>query len=425
MPDQQTHYLLECPVQYYDWGNRDDSGMIRTLFRLDPDMEPGKPHAELWMGAHPRSPSLVLPDRIPLNRLVDENPHHILGPDLCGDGIMTFPYLFKILDSARPLSIQSHPDKKLAEQLHSLDPVNYPDNNHKPELAICLKDMKALLGFRTRKEILFIMDRFPELKEICYPDDSGDDTQFIKGAYERLLTADPQRLRKTVLAHLDRAQVSRLKEDKIFLDLVGDYGYEDPGVLCVYFLNYLELEPYDAIFLGPNEPHAYLNGQILECMASSDNVVRAGLTSKRIDVQTLLQMLNYRSGVPAIIHPRKWSDRIYHYPVPVTDFRVFEITPQEEPAKLFEVRSPTILLVFEDSIRIEIVKSDGIVSSERYEQGSVLLFPGDLHSRGFCVRVAAGSAKTSRSFLATAGINLKENETCGVTPVQGRLPGPA
>ena len=109
---------------------------------------------KLWMGAHPKAPSRVLNQDISLEEAINARPEHFLGERLNSAGVKHLPFLFKILDAARPLSIQAHPDKALAEVLNKRDPANYPDDNHKPELAISLGNMSALLGFRAALEIV-------------------------------------------------------------------------------------------------------------------------------------------------------------------------------------------------------------------------------------------------------------------------------
>jgi len=101
----------------------------------------------------------------------------------------------------------------------------------------------------------------------------------------------------------------------------------DNGVLMVYFLNYLKLEPSEAIFLGANEPHAYLFGDCIECMACSDNVVRAGLTPKLVDVDTLCSMLSYKGAPPEekLFSPIQEDEFSVIFRPPVPDFAVIQI----------------------------------------------------------------------------------------------------
>jgi len=100
---------------------------------------------------------------------------------------------------------------------------------------------------------------------------------------------------RRVMSHLSSLTdaSSLTHEQRLFLRLHHHFP-DDVGCFAALFLNYLRLEPGEALFIPPNEPHVYLSGDCVECMATSDNVVRAGLTPKYKDVETLLDMLTYR-----------------------------------------------------------------------------------------------------------------------------------
>ncbi len=310
---RQPWYLLRCPVQRYKWGSHAADSIIRRLATAGhevPALE--EPAAELWMGAHPSGPSLIIPDLLSLRTAIQADPDYMIG----GPGELSF--LFKVLHADAPLAIQAHPDRELARTLHAKDPANYPDPNHKPELAVCLKDMRALVGFRAIEEIQAAFERFASLRELCGGAEiaglSGQD--LLRSAYARLMKAEPESAARAAAAV--RSAAGNRPEDKCFLDLTSRYGDRDPGIFAPYFLNLMEFEPGQGIFLGPNEPHSYLGGEILECMASSDNVVRAGLTPKFCDVDTLLSMLTYRTGRHEIVHLTPEANPFYE--VPVSDF---------------------------------------------------------------------------------------------------------
>jgi len=105
--------LLKNPVQRYAWGSKQ---WIQDLLSL-PDSERQSPMAELWMGAHPRAPSMAILGKTeqPLDRLIQGNPRPVSGREN-GKGIYHPTLLFKLLAAASPLSIQAHPDKKQAEE---------------------------------------------------------------------------------------------------------------------------------------------------------------------------------------------------------------------------------------------------------------------------------------------------------------------
>ena len=158
--------LLENVIQEYSWGSL---SAIPDL--LDKPASSIKPQAEMWMGAHPKAPSLVKTgkDKIPLNTLIDKYPIDILG-DIVADGFSDkLPFLLKVLAAAKPLSIQAHPSKMHAEQGFEREnqlgiPLdagdrNYKDSNHKPECICALTDFHALYGFRRIPDMLRLFEK--------------------------------------------------------------------------------------------------------------------------------------------------------------------------------------------------------------------------------------------------------------------------
>ena len=311
------------------------------------------------MGAHPTAPSIVQPENESLASLIATKPDYFLGHR----GHLSF--LFKILHADRPLSIQAHPDRTLAKQLHARDSKNYPDPNHKPELAMRIQDMRALVGFRNENEIRVELERHAALLEICGHIEDG-----VRGWYAGLMRTDGERVARA--AERVRSAVSREPEEICFLDLCGIYGDRDPGIFAPFFLNYMELAHGEAIFLGPNEPHSYLGGEILECMAASDNVVRAGLTTKFCDVDTLVSMLHYRTGPHQIVKPVQEANGL-RYPVPVNDFALHKIN---QP---IHRRGPAIVLALKGTMEI---------NGEIFPSGSAVFIP---HGQPSTIAPASGS----------------------------------
>ncbi len=331
-------YRLECTVQHYPWGGRERAGRRPFIAELLGCADAGKPFAELWIGAHPKAPSLVLVDgrRQPLDRLLAEYPLPLLGPALAAAGERRLPFLLKVLDCDESLSIQAHPDLARAAILHRRDPEHYPDANHKPEIAIALAGMQAFCQFRAGDEIQAEIERLPPLGQFfagCATGLPVGGSAWLRALYGRIFAAPPAAVEAALgglLAQL-RAAGPASAADRWFLEL-NDCHPGDRGLLCAYFLNLVELRPGEAVFLGPNEPHAYLRGTIIECMANSDNVVRAGLTPKFIDREVLVDMLTYRQGRPPIetgetLRP---GERVYRVPVPEFQVEVYTHEAGEE-----------------------------------------------------------------------------------------------
>jgi len=356
--ERRPWYHLKCPVQKYAWGSKANDSLLRILAAKEHDgVEPDKPAAELWMGAHPTAASHIMPERVALNNAIVADLDYFIGSG------KQLSFLFKILHAASPLSIQAHPDKSLARALHKRDPVNYPDSNHKPELAMCLKDMKALVGFRDLALIRQELAAHPALSRLCARAQSGDDAA-LKLWYSAMMNAPVEDVALTT--NEIRAGVGTPTDSEAcFLDLARVYGDRDPGVFAPFFLNLMSLSPGEGIYLGPNEPHSYLGGQILECMAASDNVVRAGLTPKFCDVETLTKMLTYRTGAHEIVKPVRDEISVL-YPVPVKDFLLRKFDTEV----IWQSDLPGILIVLAGVCRL-----GGGSMSESLDEGVVVFFP--------------------------------------------------
>ena len=214
------------------------------------------------------------------------------------------PFLFKVLSINQALSIQAHPNRKLAAELHARDPKNYPDSNHKPEMLIAISEsFEAMCGFRLATEIASHMANYGELADLCDQTNCADfraspTEPNLRKCFHALMNKDDVFVRakfdqlKTRLETSTDAS-SRDYLDSLFLRLASQYP-NDVGCFSIYLLNCIKLEKGEAIYLSANVPHAYLFGDGVECMATSDNVVRAGLTPKFKDVNVLCDMLDYK-----------------------------------------------------------------------------------------------------------------------------------
>lgn len=387
----QDGYRLQCQVREYDWGNAGPGVLRSFLEAAGRGVADGTPLAELWMGAHPSAPAIIQSTGESLLEAIAADPKHFLGPTLYSRGVRTLPFLFKVLDAGRPLSIQAHPDLELAATLHQRDPKNYPDSNHKPELAISLGEMDALLGFRPIDQIRSALQQFSELAELCGPPDgtanasessnadggvADSEKAWLKTCFGNLMRASAALVSEAAARHQARNTESARSTYQWFTKLVELFGPGDPGIFCPYFLNLVRIPEGQAAFLGPNEPHAYLHGPILECMSSSDNVVRAGLTGKFRDVQTLIEMLHYRAGLPELLRAHQHSADLSAFATPVPDFVVEQLTAPAAAA-LQAIEFPSIIVALAGS-RV----GPGEGHEWTMAHGDVVFFPGDLAARG-------------------------------------------
>ncbi|KAK8903773.1 hypothetical protein ACHAPF_009664 [Botrytis cinerea] len=318
---------LQCGVNSYDWGKvGSDSAAAKFAAATPADdfsIQEEKPYAELWMGTHPSNPSKDLTTKRTLLDLVQDN-QALLSKDVSDKFGEKLPFLFKVLSIGKALSIQAHPNKKLAEQLHQKDSKNYPDDNHKPEMTIAITPFDGLCGFRPLAEISHFLSTIPSLRKLVGESEVEEFQSAIKGQETSEASEDEKKNKKalqkvfTALMNAEKEDVENASkelvasaeeegdnfaggggpsnEGKELADLVIRLNKQFPGdvgLFVQFFLNYVKLEVGEAMFLKADDIHAYLSGDIIECMAASDNVVRAGFTPKFKDVDTLTSMLTY------------------------------------------------------------------------------------------------------------------------------------
>lgn len=326
---------LTCAVQNYDWGITGDSEVASLGERntgTTADRE--KPHAELWMGTHPSGPSIVKGTGVGLKETIAAKAEEFLGSVVHETFGSDLPFLTKVLSVAKALSIQAHPDKTTARALHADRPHVYKDANHKPEMTLAITEFEALCGFVAHDRLASNLSNVPELRAAAGEDVAAafaraPSTATLRGVFVAVMTAPSERVASSI-----DALVSRLTNpanapnaspvDVLALRLASQYP-GDVGVLCAYLLNYVRLRPGQCIYLAANEPHAYLKGECVECMATSDNVVRAGLTPKLRDTAILCDMLTYNAGEPTVLDGQEIGDApnsVRRYVPPFDEFQL-------------------------------------------------------------------------------------------------------
>lgn len=307
-------YKLDCEVQKYDWGrigNESSVAKFKSVQNSSFTIDSNHKYAELWMGTHPKGPTKILNkcnEMVDLSNYLKERKDEAIGETISAhfytpDSLMKhgdLPFLFKVLSINKALSIQAHPNKKHAIQLHARDPKNYPDANHKPEMIIAISDkFEAMCGFRLASEISQHFQTYSQLKTLCGEENCDkfikeNSTESLAECLRSLMSQDSEFVKKqfeSLSTNLStKANLNELEQ--LFVRLSKQYP-NDVGCFVVFLLNCFTLNKGEAIYLGANVPHAYLLGEGVECMACSDNVVRAGLTPKFKDVETLCSMLDY------------------------------------------------------------------------------------------------------------------------------------
>jgi phosphomannomutase len=358
---------LEPRVQHYAWG---DTRFIPAL--LGRENRDAVPYAELWMGAHPDLPSRVgsgtLSDRI------QEDPEAILGTSVAREFRGELPYLIKVLSAAIPLSLQAHPSEEQARvgflrENRAGIPLgarnrSYRDPRGKPELLAALTDFYAFVGFRPLEEISATLDEVPELHRLASRFEP--DERALRDLYRRVMAleqAEVDEILDPILVRLRRRSFERDRREfwLIRCDEAFARGREhDRGLLCALFLNLVHLRPGEALFLAPGVLHSYLEGAGVEIMASSNNVLRAGLTEKHIDIEELSKIVTFIGGPPPLLRPVTVREGERIYPSPVKEFQlaVIDVAPgrvhQSE-----EAYGAEILVALEAEGDIEVSSAEG------------------------------------------------------------------
>lgn len=369
-------------IQKYSWGTMD---YIPELLGKDKSSEHW---AELWMGDHPRGCSTAVTEtgNIPLTQVILKSPYDVLGKDTERFGTH-LPFLFKVLSAMNPLSIQAHPNKTQAEEGFRdenlkgipLDAFNrnYRDDNHKPEIICALTPFKAMCGFRDEKEI---ESNFLKLKSQVFSDKiqncfSENKEESLKLFFSALMSLGSDSLGSLIECALVWAESDSSLEADLIQKFAAMYN-SDPGILAPLFLNVYYLQPGEALYQGPGELHAYVEGTGIELMSNSDNVLRGGLTPKYVDIEELLKVLNFKPSGKNILNPVEKAPGVFEYSTPSFEFllKIFKV----ENSKSVELKdriSMEILLCISGNI-ILYLENESI----SINKGECLFIPASVES---------------------------------------------
>ena len=366
------------------------------------------------------------------------------------------------------LSIQSHPDKELAERLHAQQPdvrqicylapahvhpltavhlgivmswsqaflqqhcqvlqyimANnttmllqiYKDSNHKPEMALAITDFEALCGFVSIQELSDALHSIPELTAVVGQrqanaihkscNDKAGAQLALKQAFTSLMTADPQAIAEQIEILDDRLQQQEQKltpKEKLITRLHQQYPH-DVGVLSVFFLNLIVLKPGEAIYLPANEPHAYVSGQLVECMATSDNVIRAGLTPKLRDTNVLCESLTYAQGPPVMLYGDSVQEYTTVYSPPFDEFEVYKVAlPESADTIVPASKGPSVLLVMHgrgNVVATSAQKDSALEPETRISRGDIFFIPS-----GTALDVSADSSQDVELWIAACNSKI-------------------
>ena len=349
---------LEAAIKSYDWGSH------TILAALQGKSGPSAlPEAELWLGAHPNgSAQVVMADgtRVALGEVVERDPRGVLGDAVFARFGARFPFLFKMLAVECALSLQAHPDAEQARrgyQRELRDSVAsearlYVDERAKPELVLAHTRFRALCGFRPLAEIREGFERMG-LGDIA-PSASAVEGEWLRAFFARWFAQDAIGSRD---ARLDRAleaaaHASASDEAAAWMLRLAEQHPGDPGILAPLLLHAIELAPGEAIFLEAGELHCHLEGAAAEIMASSDNVLRAGLTTKQRASDELLRIGRFASRRPQVLRGSQHARGVSVYATSASEFELCDLEVGAAGVVMADERGVEVLLCYQGAVRI-------------------------------------------------------------------------
>ncbi len=358
-------------IKHYAWGG---TKFIPDLLGLD--NAAGKPFAEYWLGTHVDGPAHLIVDG---------------QRDLALDQYLTararpgaLPFLLKVLDVREMLSIQMHPDKSTAEAGFAREDQqgiartdaarSYRDANHKPELMVALSDFWLLQGFRPSMEIDGLLEAQPEFAPLRPVWAGGG----LAGLFEHIMTSEQSHINamlkplgKRIKPLLEAGELGandlHYWAAKAFIAF-NRKGICDRSILLLYLMNLVHLRPGEGIYQAPGVLHAYLHGQSVECMATSDNVIRAGLTRKFVNVPELLRLTRLDRTPPVTLESVPTDEGITSFHTPAHEFQLSRGTTM---CTLSASSSPRILLCVRGQLTLRV---DG--QAYRLQKGDAHLIMG-------------------------------------------------
>jgi len=369
-------FRLSGKVQHYQWGGFD---YIPALLGIQNTGH--QPFAEYWLGAHTNAPAQLANGKT-LDAFIQQHPESLGKTTQKKFGRL--PYLLKILDVKDMLSIQVHPNKKAAEQEFEKEnqlgvPLNapnrnYKDDNHKPELMTALSDFWLLHGFQNAAPLIQTIKAVPEFDFMLPLFEKGS----YKGLYEAVMRMDQNEVNRILQPLLDRIiplyHANKLaKSSPDFwaarAALTFNEGDKiDRGIFSVYLFNIVFLQKGEAVFQDAGILHAYLEGQNVEIMANSDNVLRGGLTPKHIDVPELMKHVIFEPVTPQIIHGKRVTASEEVFVTPAPDFELRKIILKKAQEDVFNIHSADIFLVLKGIVE---ATTDGF--NETFKRGEAFL----------------------------------------------------
>lgn len=362
-------------AKHDDWGSSD---AIPGLLGRAPD---GSTWSELWFGAHPDGPTLTA-DGATLAELIGDDPQRMLGKGLVYAFGPQLPYLAKVIATSRPLSLQVHPTKEIAREGYLREDIlgiprtdagrTYRDMNHKPEMLYALTDFEALVGFRVPRRARQLLE--------------GLDCPLAENLHQRLRLATVRGGLRSLVAwlfdpdspvtaesigefvdssaeRLAQGRSPSVRTDRMVAAL-AELHPGDPGIIVAFLMNPVTLRPGECVYIPPRMIHSYQSGMGIEVMASSDNVVRAGLTTKHVDAAQLVEIAEFSALPPVRVAPEHPTATTNRFLAPAQEFQLSVTTPRggEVPVP---GEGPRVVIVTEGEVTVSV--GDACRGAQRLE----------------------------------------------------------
>ncbi|KAF2096476.1 mannose-6-phosphate isomeras-like protein [Rhizodiscina lignyota] len=366
-------FQLKCQCNNYPWGKKGSASLAAQLcsktlsagFKIDES----KNYAEMWLGTYPELPARILSTGEDLQDVLNRY-ECLIGSSVYEKFGSELPFLPKVLSIQKALPLQLHPNRALAEELHKKDPSNFTDPNHKPEIAIALGPFEAFVGFKPLTTIAQLMELeplqqfLPEIKKPRFDD------PMLKHVVNAILKASDTTISNVVRA-LEGSREDKFGPDghyipKMAKRLRGQYDQTDPGiVVALVTMNYMQLNAGDCIYIPADGIHAYLSGDIIECMARSNNVLNTGFCPaadrNNADLFTDALTFTVHDTEEAILKSKdferctKGKTKVYSPPLSEFDVLKTELEKGEEEL-ISALRGPAIAIV---------TKGTGLMTTKR------------------------------------------------------------
>jgi mannose-6-phosphate isomerase len=395
-------FKITGKVQHYAWGG---SEFIPNLLSINNDDQ--KPCAEYWMGAHPSAASTINDLNKPLNSVIEQDKDAFLTPKI-NQQFGELPFLFKVLDVKEMLSIQVHPTKEEAVKGFEKEEAlgisinaanrNYKDKNHKPEIMIALGEFWLLHGFLAINKIEEVLLGNIEFASLLPYFKNRNIKQLMEYVYTLPQNEVDNILKPLLLRENEKKQAGLLSKNqpgwwacKTFEVIDDTIKNIDRGIFSIYFFNIVQVQRSEAVFQAAGVPHAYLEGQNIELMANSDNVLRGGLTPKHVDVPELLKHTIFEPVEPNIMKGNLVKSFERNYPCPVPDFDISLIKMNANDLFNTVAVSPQIIINVEGKVKIT------------FDNHSIYLNKGEVcfikPSTYYTLSVEVGSVELYKAFV--------------------------